>query len=105
MRLDGLSRELRKAVAREGLRVRRGLWGSAVHFDPLSGDVADNSQLVRILGALARLGFAFASDYKQVGSPEAIALDLRARGLFHGAVLSCGFDGSRWHVREVPADR
>ncbi len=99
VRLEGLTRELRGALEREGIRVRRDLCGhSSIRFVRIPGDEANNVELVRIVVALARLGFAFASDYKQGWSPAATALGLRERGLLHGDILACGFDGSRWHV-------
>jgi hypothetical protein len=104
VRLEGLTRELREAVAQRGLYVTRDFWsGPEIRFDPLPADVAANDELVRILTTLAALGFAFLTDHRQGWCPEDVLLHLRERGLFQGPFLACGFDGSRWHVREVAA--
>ena len=99
VRLEGLTRYPREALTREGFRVRRHYCVyPSIFFVRIPGDEANNAELVRIVVALARLGFAFASDYKQGWAPAATALDFRERGLLHGDILACGFDGSRWHV-------
>ncbi len=105
VQLEGLTAELRAALRHAGLRFRRSLWGRAgrIRFASVAA-VPDNAELVCVLEALARLGIAFSSDFRQGWSPEDIALDLRERGKLQGALRVCGFDGSRWLVRDLPPD-
>ena len=102
VRLVNLTARLRDLLAENGFEVvPDGNGHPSVKFEDTDTDLLENKSLVSVLVFLAEHGVAFSRDFKQTYPPSYAMQEIRAKGLYNGKIIGCGFNGKEWVYEEI----
>lgn len=104
IQIANLDREWTLRLRAAGLDVQRGWFSSygSLAIQAPGADGRSSADEEEKLMALARLGVAFAVDYKQGMDPAGIMLDLCERGRYEGRFKQYGDNGRGPRIQEMP---